>query len=376
MRAIICSGVTAGHINPAIAIANEIVLHEPDSSILFAIFPEGMEERLISQAGYDYVKISTRPFVRSFSPRGLYWNMRTAAALVKATRQTRRLVRDFKPDVMIGFGGFTSGPVLLQGARMGIPTVIHESNAFPGMANKLLAKHVDLILLGMEAVRSRFPSPEKCVFTGNPVRQDVLTADRARERAARGIGANDLCILSMGGSNGARQLNAAIAAYLAASRGRSNYIHYHSTGSIEYDSFMRQLDELGVDLKQLPQFHISEYINDVPQCLAAADLVVARSGSMTVTEIAASGSASVLIPSPNVTENHQYFNALALEQIGAAKLIEEKDLTAELLRQTIDSLSRNDLKLMGVRARSLAVPDSSRQIYRRIRKLLDEKSGR
>lgn len=373
MRAIICSGVTAGHINPAIAVANEIMINEPDSEVLFAIFPEGMEERLVKEAGYEYVMINTRPFVRSFSPRGIYWNFRTAICLIKATAQTQKLVRDFKPDVMIGFGGFTSGPVIRKGAKMGIPTAIHESNAFPGMANKLLAKDVDKIFLGMQAAQERFSCPDKCIFTGNPVRQAVITADRKKERAKRGISSGDLFVLSMGGSNGARKLNDTIAEYLSKNLNRPHYVHYHSTGSIEYDNFQACLDEKKIDLGRQENIKIFEYIRDIPECLAAADIVVARSGSMTVTEIAASGTASILIPSPNVTENHQYYNALALQNAGAAKLIEENDLTASLLAETIASLSSNDIKLMGVKARSIAVPDSSRIVYLKIKELVESK---
>ena len=373
MRAIICAGVTAGHINPAIAVANEIRINEPDSEILFAIFPEGMEERLIKQAGYDYIMMHTRPFVRSFSPRGIYWNAKTAGCLIKTTVQTRKLVKRFKPDIMLGFGGFTSGPVIREGAVMGIPTAIHEANAFPGMANKLLAGHVDLIMLGMEAARGRFSCPSKCIFTGNPVRQSVLTADRAAARAKRGISSGDLCVLSMGGSNGARKLNDAVAKYILQNGSKKRYFHFHSTGEDGYDAFVQELNSNRFDLADHKNIVVSEYISDVPECLAAADVVIARSGAMTVAEIAASGTASVLIPSPNVTENHQYFNAMALADAGAARVIKEDELTAKLLTETIESLSSNDLLLMGVNARSCAIPDSSKQIYLKISELLRKK---
>lgn len=369
MRAIICAGVTAGHINPAIAVANEIMINEPKSEIVFAIFPEGMEERLIKQAGYRYVMMHTRPFVRSFSPRGLYWNGKTAVCLLKTTMQTRKLIKSFKPDVMLGFGGFTSGPVIREGAILGIPTAIHEANAFPGMANKLLSKRVNLIMLGMEAAKDRFSAPSKCVFTGNPVRQSVLTADRAAARAKRGISNNDKCILSMGGSNGARQLNEAVAEYIAENGGKKHYFHFHSTGEDGYEDFMAALDSRGFDPSEHKNIVVSKYINDVPECLAAADLVIARSGAMTIAEISASGTASILIPSPNVTENHQFYNAMALSDAGAARVIEEKDLTPQLLTTTIDSLSSNDLKLMGINARTCAIPNAGKMIYSKIKEM-------
>lgn len=374
MRVIICSGVTAGHINPALAVANEIMINQPDSDILFAIFPEGMEERLVTEAGYKHVKINTRPFVRKLTPVGIYWNIRTAYSLVKSTVQANKLISDFKPDIMLGFGGFTSGPVIRCGAKKGIPTAIHEANAFPGMANKLLAKQVDLIMLGMEAARERFACPEKCVFTGNPVRHRVFSADRETEREKRGIGPKDLCVLSMGGSNGAKKINDAVLGYLSSCREKKDYFHFHSTGSIEYEGFMTSFAEKGIDADMYPGIVVSEYITDVPECLAAADLVIARAGAMTLAEISASGTASVLIPSPNVTENHQYYNALALEKIGAAKIIEEKELTPERLRETVEGLSMDELKQMGQSAKTVSNPNSTGAVYEQIMKLLGEKS--
>lgn len=373
MRAIICAGVTAGHINPAIAVANEIMKNEEGSEILFAIFPEGMEERLVSAAGYKYVMIHTRPFVRSFTPRGIYWNIKTLYRLAKSSVQAKRLIRSFKPDVMIGFGGFTSGPVIRMGAKLGVPTAIHEANAFPGVANKLLAKNADLIMLGMEAARDRFPVKDKCVFTGNPVRQDVVTADRECARAKKGINKRDMCVLSMGGSNGARAINEAVAQYMIDNAGRKNYCHFHSTGEIGYSDFMEKLRSGGVDLSKSKNLHVSEYITDIPECLAAADIVIARSGAMTVAELEAAGAASILVPSPNVTENHQYYNAMALADAGAAKVIEEKDLTSKSLADAIDSLSLNDMKLMGLAARRCANTESSKLIYKLIKEMLDKR---
>ena len=288
--------------------------------------------------------------------------------------RTAAILREVQPDLVIGCGGYVSGPIVRAAAKKGIHTAIHEQNAFPGVTNKLLAKDVDVVLAASADAVEKLGAPDKTVVVGNPVRPELLTQDRAAARAK--IGAKDrTVILSFGGSLGARRINEVVGALCGwEQQTRQNVLHLHATGSRGVQLFQ--------DLAREHHFApgeslvVKEYIDNMPELLAAADLVIARSGALTLAELEVMGRASILIPSPNVAENHQYYNALELEKAGAAVVIEEKDLTAEKLIDTVKSLLAQPQRLaeMGRCARSLGQPDSLDTITARLLQLVH--SGR
>ena len=297
MRVLIAAGGTAGHINPALAIAGALKKRHPDAEIHFAGRQKGMEYGLVSKAGYAFHPIEVNGIQRRLTPKNIARNLVALWHLALSSPRAGAILREVKPDLVIGAGGYVSGPVVQAAARRGIRTAIHEQNAFPGVTNKILAKQVDLVFAAMPDAVQRLGAPDKTVVTGNPVR-------------------------------------------------------------------------LGID--HSPKFIIREYIDNMPEMLAAADLVISRAGALTLAEIAAVGRASVLIPSPNVAENHQYHNAMQLQKLGAAVVVEEKELTGEKLIGIVDKLTKDpaELMLMGAKARALAQPDSLDKICENLDRLM------
>ena len=358
MRVLIAAGGTAGHINPALAIAEGIASHWPGADIHFAGRTEGMEYKLVTGAGYPFHPIEVHGFQRRISGRNLMRNMRALGHLAVAPGAARKMLRTVSPDLVIGVGGYVSGPVLLEAAGMGIKTAIHEQNAFPGVTNRLLAKRVDIVFAPNASAVSRLGQPDKTVITGNPVRPELFTQNRVAARQKLGGAEGQVVLLSYGGSLGALQVNRRVAELAAWHLQNRDFLHVHATGSIEKESFAVLAAELGIAGN--PRFTIREYIDDMPSMLAAADLVICRAGALTLAELAAVGRASVLIPSPNVAENHQYYNALEYEKAGAAKVFEEKDLTAARLIETVDAFTADPalLREMGKAAERLAHPEA------------------
>ena len=358
MRVLIAAGGTAGHINPALAIAQGIARRWPEAEIHFAGRRAGMEYRLVTQAGYPFHPIEVRGFQRRINAKNIVRNMQAAGYLALAPAAAHKILRTVSPDLVIGVGGYVSGPVLLEAARMGIKTAIHEQNAYPGVTNRLLAKRVDVVFAPTPSAVSRLGQPEKTVITGNPVRPELFHQDRAAARRKLGVAEGQVLLLSYGGSLGAMQVNHMVAALAAWHLKNREFMHIHATGSIEKASFAALAAELKIAGD--PGFDIREYIDDMPGLLAASDLVICRAGALTLAELAAVGRASVLIPSPNVAENHQYYNALEYEKAGAARVFEEKNLTAARLIETVDGLTADPsaLRTMGDAARGLAHPDA------------------
>ncbi len=369
LRVLFAGGGTAGHINPALAIAGYVREQEPDAEILYIGAKGGMEERLVPAAGFAFQSIVISGFQRKLTVENIGKNIRTVARMFTSSGEAKRLIAAFKPDVCIGTGGYVSGPVIRQAIKMGIPTMIHESNAFPGMTNKALSKQATYTLLAVEDAKQHMDPNANCVVTGNPVRQAVMQAEREPSRKALGLDSRPV-ILSFGGSLGARSINEAAAELMAHTAKTKGYQHLHSYG--QYGAWMPELlKEKGADLALNPQLHVSEYIYNMPECLAAADLVICRAGAMTLSELEMQGRGAILIPSPNVAENHQYHNAMALARRGAALVIEEKDLTGRLLCEKVEEIfSRPDgAAQLGANAKKMAIPDTNPRIYRLIREL-------
>ena len=364
MKIVFACGGTGGHINPALAVAGFIKEQHPDASISFIGNASGMEAGLVPKAGFDFYPIRVKGFQRSLSPKSLVHNMDAACKAVSASKEAGRLLRRLAPDLVVGTGGYVSGPVLRKAHKMGIKTAAHEQNAFPGVANKMLARYVDAVMLAMPQARQYLPAEREYVVTGNPVREEIIRTTREEARNRLGLD-NRPMILSFGGSLGAKRMNETIADLIASHAASGRVYHFHATGQYGIEWMPALLGKKGVKLKDYPQIRLSEYIHDMDLCMAAADLVICRAGAITISEIEAKGKASILIPSPNVAENHQFHNAMTLKNRGAGVVIEEKDLTSELLIQEVSRLidTPQSLYQMGQAAKSGAILDANERIY-------------
>lgn len=373
MRVLFTGGGTAGHINPALAVAGYLREQEPDTEILYVGNRGGMEERLVPRAGYEMAFITISGFQRRLSFKNLMKNLRTVERIFTATAETKRIIKDFAPDVCVGTGGYVSGPVIREAAKLGVPSVIHESNAYPGVTTKLLSKSVHTVMLAVPDAKKYFDESVRTVVTGNPVRGEVLRMDREQARKELGLDSRPL-VLSFGGSLGAAMLNRAAAYMLAESAKSGKYQHIHGYGQND-PMFLEELSEYGLDLPKNPQIRVLDYIHNMPTCLAAADLVISRAGAMTLSEIEAKGKASILIPSPNVAENHQFHNAMALVKRGAGEIIEEKDLSGEALWKKVEKILSDPerLKSLGENAQKMDILDANNRIYKVIKEAYGSK---
>jgi len=370
MKVLLAGGGTAGHINPALAIAGYIKNKRNDAEFLFIGNRGGMEQRLVPQAGFEIKSITISGFKRSFSPKSMLENVKTVSRTFTSSREAKKIIAEFKPDICIGTGGYVSGPVIRTAAKMGIPCIIHEQNAYPGITNKMLAKSVKKVMLAVPDAKKYFDKNVDFVITGNPVRQEILTAKKEESRKKLGLD-NRPVVLSFGGSLGARKINEAVADLVARSGIDGRYQHIHAYGSYG-DWFPQLVEEKGTDIADCSNLDIRPYIDNMPTCMAAADLVICRAGAITLSEIQAMGKPAILIPSPNVAENHQYHNAMALVNAGAADIIEEKDLTGAALMRKTDKMLLNPEKLekYSENSRKMAITDANERIYSVVKKVL------
>ena len=373
MHILFAGGGTAGHINPALAVAGYIRDRHPDATISFIGTAEKLESRLVPEAGYDFYTIDVAGFQRKLSLENIKRNLSALRKVFVSSSQAKRLLRELCPDVVMGTGGYVSGPVVRDAAKMGLKTVIHEQNAFPGVTTKMLAPKVDRVMLAMPEAQKYLKLKDEPIITGNPVREAVIHADRASARRALGLDDRPM-ILSFGGSLGARPVNEAVADLMAWHWKGGRYYHYHAAGKAGYASMQALLKEKGVELSAAPSIRMTEYIGDMDLCMAAADLVICRAGAITLSELQVQGKASILIPSPYVAENHQYHNAMTLKNKGAAQVIEEKDLTGRRLIQEASTLLSDPavMKKMGEAAKASAVMDVNERIYRVIMELYEK----
>ena len=369
-RVIVSGGGTGGHIYPAVAVAEALRRRFGEEVEILFVGAEGkMEMEKVPALGYRIVGLPVAGLQRRFDLK----NLAVPFKVLKSIRKARRTIRDFGADVVVGFGGYASGPVLWAAQRMGIPTVIQEQNSYAGVTNKLLAKDVDVVFAASAAAVEKLGAPEKTLVVGNPVRPEILNRDRAAARAAVHAGDRTV-ILSFGGSLGARRINEVVAELCAWEQANDlPVLHLHATGSRGVKLF----EDLEAKNHFAPGANlvVKEYIDNMPDLLAAADLVISRSGALTLAELEAMGRASILIPSPNVAENHQYYNALELQNAGAAIVIEEKDLTGIKLIETVHALLAEPGKLtaMGTAAKTLGNPKSLELITAKLLELVNGK---
>lgn len=363
MHILFAGGGTAGHINPALAVAGYIKEQHPDAEISYIGTAEKLEAKLVPEAGYEFRTIDVAGFQRSFKPRSIIKNIVAVKKAFTSSLTARKILKELQPDLVVGTGGYVSGPVLREAQKLGIKTAIHEQNAFPGVTTKMLAPKVDRVMLAMPQAEKHLNCKNKPVITGNPVRGEFLKLNKEFSRLRLGID-NRPMILSFGGSLGAAPVNKAVVELIASHWESGEYIHFHATGKVGYDSTIEALKEKGVNI-EADNLRITEYITDMADCMAAADLVIGRAGAITLTEIEASGRASVLIPSPYVAENHQFHNAMTLKEKDAAEVIEEKDLSGEALIKIVTDIISNPQRSeeMGRNAADSAILDANQRIY-------------
>lgn len=373
MKVLLAGGGTAGHINPALAIAAIIKDHYPDAEFLFAGTPKGMESRLIPKAGYAFAPIKVSGFQRKLTPKNIIRNVKTVAYLTTAGHRAKQIISEFQPDIVIGTGGYVSGPIVLKAAQMGIKTAIHEQNAFPGMTTKMLSKQVDAVMLTVEEAMEYLDKGINFTVTGLPVRKGFRSVSRAEARKELGIPEDEVCILSSGGSLGAGRINETVAELMEWEvKNDIPVTHIHSYGGMGKDTFLKDISARGVDYENNSRIRPKEYIDNMSVCMAAADLIISRSGANSLSELEAMGRASILIPSPNVAGNHQYHNAMVLGKAGAAIVIEEKNLTGESLIECVSKLYNDADKLncFAKRAAALYVADTPERVFNVIDGLL------
>lgn len=369
MRVLMTGGGTGGHVNPALAIANTIKENDPASEIAFVGTPRGIENKLVPAAGYKLYHVDVRGLRRSFSPA----NIRAAWLALTSPAKAKKLIKQFRPDVVIGTGGYVSWPVVKAAAKMGIPTALHESNATPGMAVRMLSGDVDRIYLNFEAAGAGIRDKDKLLLVGCPM-LGAPAASLTKTEARKMLGIPEsvsTVILSFGGSMGAEKVNDAVFTLMQRyTGGREGVWHTHATGAIEKDIAAGWFRERGLD--KYKNLELLEYIYDMPIRMAAADIVISRAGAMTVSELALHGKCTVFIPSPNVTDDQQYKNAKVLAEADAALIIREGADCGDRLCAAVTGLCEHpeNRAKMEENIKKFASPDANRLIYNDIVKLV------
>lgn len=346
MRYLISGGGTGGHIYPALAIANEIKDRDKDAEILYVGTENSLESELVPKEGFEFKSIRVKGMPRRINKEAFV----AIKELLLGLNDARQIIKDFKPDVVIGTGGYVCGPVVLMASLRKIPTVIHEQNAFPGVTNKILSRYVNRVLVTFEEAKKYFKYPDKVILTGNPIRKSILEIDKRQAYIDLNINPNIPFILSFGGSGGQKKLNDAMFYVIKKNISNNNIQIIHITGKRFYDDFINKLKvenlRLGTNIKVLPYFY------DMPKGLNIADLVITSAGAITLAEISAIGVPSILIPKAYTAENHQEYNARAFEKKGASYLILEKDLTGEGLNEIIFKIIGDRKKLIDMARKS------------------------
>ncbi len=355
MRVVVSGGGTGGHIYPALSLIKEIQKNHVDAEILYIGTEKGLEADIVPREGIPFKTIHITGFKRKLSIE----NIKTVTRFLVGVKRAKKLINDFKPDVVIGTGGYVCGPVVYAAAKLNIPTVIHEQNSVPGLTNKFLSKYVDRIAICFDEAKQFFPE-SKVVFTGNPRASDVLNIDGEAGRTSLGLDRNKKTVLIVGGSRGAKPINDAFLSVLD-EWPKKGYQVVYVTGSVHYDNVMGKVNQNS----QSDQVIIKPFIHNMPDVLGAVDLIVARAGATTLAEITALGLPSILIPSPYVTNNHQEKNANALKSNGAAIVLKENEMNGPLLLEHIDTVLTTEQKWNDMKkaAKDLGVPKAAHNLY-------------
>ena len=361
MRILLTCGGTAGHINPAVAVASLLIRKNPDCEILFVGAQDRMETKLVPEEGFEISTVRITNLSRSISVKGMIHNFNTLRNVVISTRKAKNIILDFRPDVVVGTGGYVCYPVLTAANALHIPTIIHESNAQPGLTTKLLAKKADRILVGFEHCREAYPDTNKVIVTGTPVRQ-AFYLNNGNESDNKTEKEDKPLVLSFWGSLGAEHMNNVMLDMIPLIK-MERFQLVHVTGSMYYKTFMEKIAQVCPDYSR-QGVEIYEYLYDMPRVMKTADLVICRAGASTLSELTFIGKPSILIPSPNVTANHQEKNARMLEKDGAARVLLEGEFDAEKLLQEIKLMinNREVLSKMGEAAANLSQKDAAEKI--------------
>lgn len=371
MKAIIAAAGTGGHINPGIAIANEIKRQKPNSKIIFVGTNRGLENDLVPRAGYELKTINAYGFDRKIS----FDNLKRVLKTIYSIKESKKIISEFKPDIVIGTGGYICIPIALAAKSKKIPIVLHESNAFPGMAVKLLSAKSNSIFVGFEDAKKRLPKAKNVILTGTPTKVKKLQINDVKRNeilVKYGLNNNLPIVLAFGGSQGAQSINNSLIEIILQEKNK-NYQLIWAAGPSQYDDMKKVLIDNNKNIDNLKNVKIVPYIYNMEEVLNVVDLVVCRSGAMTITEIANVGKPAIFIPYPFATENHQEYNAKVLEQVGAARIILDKNLNSNILNNEICDMVANREKLieMGNKASTIAVKNVEETIYKEIKNIVD-----
>ena len=365
MNVIFTCGGTGGHINPALAVANIWKEKHPDSNILFVGGIGGMEEQLVPKAGYELIALEAHGVRRGKNLRSMAENVWVVWTTWQSYRKCKKIIKDFKPDVIVGTGGYASFPMLTAGAAMGIPTCVHEANAMPGLTTRMVAEKADRVLVCFPQSVEHYKNPEKVEVVGMPVRREFVYTKKEDARKELGIEEGVPLVVSAFGSQGAKAMNEAVGELFRLEQDAGcPFRHIHAIGSYGVEWMPDYVKSKGVDLEKNPRITMQEYIYNMPTVMAAADVFISRAGASTCNEIAVSGTPCILIPSPNVTDNHQEKNARALSDKDGAVLILEKDCTAQKLMDEITGILNNKERSGAMRKALLemSVPDCAERL--------------
>ena len=374
MRVLISGGGTGGHINPALAIADKIKRENENAEIEYVGTKRGLEATLVPKAGLKIHFIKVRGFKRSLS----LTNIDAAVKAVTSVMEAKKIIKAFKPDIVIGTGGYVCWPVLKAASKMNIPTAVHESNAFPGVTTRMLSKYVDVIMLGFEESKKYLDcDSDKLVRVGSPVSEKMLSANKETARKSLGIDVDEKVVLSAGGSLGAMALNENVFELIKNYTLPSGIRHIHATGNAGWEQQKEKYKSLGFEQKDEDtlvkgKVTVCRYIYNMHELVPACDVEICRAGAMTLSELSVLGKAAVIIPSPYVTNNHQYKNAKVLCDKNAAVMIQEKELNGKNLTNAVKELVENDEKRKAIEnnVREFAVTDTTERIYGIIKKLV------
>ena len=360
MNIIVSGGGTGGHIYPALTLIDAIKRKRGDAEFLYVGTQKGLESDIVPKAGINFTALNLEGgFERHFTLA----NISRAANAIMSIKRASNIIRDFKPDAVVGTGGYVCGPILLAASLMKVPTLIQEQNAVAGVTNKILSKFVDRIAVGTRDALKNFP-PDKTTYTGNPIRAQVLAAKKSDGLKQYGFTDDKPIVLISGGSRGARSINDAMIGVLTTTAQKNSAQFLHVTGKGEFDSVTRKLREAGLNVDDMPNVRVVPYLYDMPTAMAMADLAIFRAGATGLAELTARGVPAILVPYPFAAENHQEFNARSLVEAGAARMILNRDLTAQILSATLDELlsAPDELKRMAQASLSLGKPNAADEI--------------
>jgi UDP-N-acetylglucosamine--N-acetylmuramyl-(pentapeptide) pyrophosphoryl-undecaprenol N-acetylglucosamine transferase len=369
-RVLLSGGGTGGHIYPAVSIAKEIKKRCEDTDILFIGTEKGLESSIIPEEGFKLQTIKVRGFTRKLSFENIIAVKESFTGLFAAMKMIKR----FEPDIVIGTGGYVCGSVLLAAAIMNIPTLIHEQNAFPGVTNKMLSRVVDVVALNFPEAAAYFPKSSKIVVTGNPIRSDIMNVTKEAGLREFEFSSDLPVVFVVGGSRGAKKINESVLAIAKHCIKHNDFQMLHMTGQTQYEAVKESYNREGIPLKD-KYIKVVPYLHNMPYALAASDVIISRCGASTLSEITALGKPSILIPYPYATDNHQEYNARALEKNGAAVVILERDLNDQILYDEVMNMLSNKVKTkeMADRSRRMAKVDAAGLIFEEADKLLQKK---